>query len=163
MPVSYEWFQENFGNLCTLMGWSVSEKRQSFIYEELIDFEKSDIQESITRLKGEDRFIYANFWKFITEIRSRRLEYEAHERTMREQEELRIWFRAHSGAKNDCVNNYQCGDCKRIYCDVVSRYATQAIKDMIIGDVSVEDINIKLAGKFKGIGFEQNIQGLEPF
>jgi len=155
--VSQDWFTEKFTELCTLMGWSVSDNRKIMIYEELINFDKYDFLQVFTRMKGEDKFIYANMWKHIAEIRAKRIETEEHNKHMREDEEIRQWFRDHVGKRTDCINNYQCGECKRVYCDIVAIDAGQAIKDMILNEgTDNSEINLRLANKFHGIGFERN-------
>jgi len=161
--VSQEWFREKFTELCTLMGWSVSDNRKVMIYEELINFDRQDFLNTFNRLKGEDKFVYAVMWKTISEQRARRVEKETHDKQMKEEDEVRAWFREHQGTKSECINNYSCGDCKRTYCDIVSINSIQAIKDMITGDVDRQVIHRKLADKFHGIGFEKNVPELEPF
>ena len=57
---------------------------------------------------------------------------------------------------------FQCGDCKRIYCDIVSKSCANVIKQMLNGDLKGDKAHEYLANKFHGIGFERNVS-YEPF
>ena len=69
----------------------------------------------------------------------------------------------HRGTRSDCLNKGDCGRCQRVYCDLVATGSIQAIKDMMFSDRDREEIHADLASRFRDIGFERNVPGLEAF
>ncbi len=155
---------DNFKDAGELYGWKLSDRRLNAINFKLNEegFEDSDVIEALKRYE-QDMFRFGEFQNILRLIRAERIERIAQLKMRIEDDATREWFRKHAGDRKTCVYDYKCGQCKRLYCDIVGAEASQAIKDILSDEKPADEIHEYLAGKFKGIGFEKNVEGLEPF
>jgi hypothetical protein len=155
---------DHFRDSGELYGWRLSDKRLHAIYFRLNEegFEDVDVIEALRRYE-QDMFRFGEFQGIIRIVRGERIERLAQLQSRIEGDATREWFRKHAGSRTECVGNYNCGTCKRTYCDSMAMEASQAIKDMLSDQKPVDEVHEYLAGKFKGIGFERNVPELEPF
>jgi hypothetical protein len=157
-------FEDNLQEHAELFGWRLSDKRFNKIYRYLNDqgFEDADLIETIKNYERDD-FRFGEFQVAMRMTRAARIERLAQLKMRIEDDATREWFRKHAGDRKECVYNYNCGQCKRLYCDIVSIEASEALKDMLMDNKTADEVHEYLAGKFRGIGFERNVKGLEPF
>ena len=67
------------------------------------------------------------------------------------------WWHSHRGAREDCINNFKCYDCKRTYCDVASTAALRAVKAMLNKEKTKEETDKELS-QFQGMGWGEPFQ-----
>lgn len=161
--ISLERFENKMRWLADVTGFPVRKDTANALWEELRDTDLNDFESGCKELAySSDKINLANLYQKIAKYSSYRIEREASQMRQKEADEIREWFRTHVGSRSECVNNYECGECKRTYCDIVSKDCAIAIKRMIMGDINGEEAHRLLAKKFRGIGFEQYM-GIEPF
>jgi hypothetical protein len=162
--ISLERFEEKLIWLVDVTGLAVKKASVRALWEELKEESPVDFEEAVKAISYKDEKInLANLSRHIAFYRMKRIEREAVEKQAEEDRQTRLWFSRHAGSRDECINDGNCGKCAREYCDIVSKAAIEAIKKMIVGDLIGEEAHKELASKFRGIGFEEHILGLEPF
>lgn len=161
--ISKATFQDNFQEHAELYGWRMAEKRLSkiFFYLNEQEFRDSDLIEGLRRYEMDD-FKFAEFQRTMRTIRGERIEREQRDKQLREEDELREWWRDHSGSRQTCINEYNCSGCKRTFCDIVSKECGKMIKLMLTDEIKGDKAHQILANKFKGLNFEK-FSGVEAF
>ncbi len=161
--IGKDFFNDNFQEQAELYGWRITDKRARKIYFTLNEQSFTEQELSIAlEWYEKDEFRFADFLSVIRRARADRIEREAVENQRREEWEVKEWFRTHAGSRDTCINAYNCGACKRIYCDIGTKAVIGAIKEILSGETESKVIMQGLATKFKGVGFEQQA-GIEPF
>lgn len=161
--LSLNCFNDNFRDHAELFGWKLAEKRMKKIFHWLNEQEFNDF-DLTQAMKNSDTsdFRFSDFLSSMRSVRAERIETEQHQKQQQEEDEIRNWFKAHPKSKQECINRYQCGDCKLVYCDLVASASQAALKKILSWQISGEDAHRELAAKFPSIGFEQHM-GIEPF
>ncbi len=161
--ISNNCFTVNFQEHVELYGWKLTKDRLKKIWHYLckMEFQDSDLIYTLQRYES-DVFRFVDFLSVMKSVRAERTEKENEQRKEQEEDEVRQWFAEHPGSKQACINDYQCGECKRVYCDIVATEAQNMTKKILSREISSQEAHQILAEKFKGIGFEQHT-GIEPF
>ncbi|MFH0904917.1 MAG: hypothetical protein V1854_07025 [Methanobacteriota archaeon] len=162
--LSLNCFENNFKEHAELFGWKLAEKRVKKIYYWLNEqeFNDSDLLQALKNSDTSD-FRFSDFLSSIRSARTERLETEQHRKQQEEEDDVRHWFKGHQQSKQECINLYQCGTCKLVYCDIVAATSQAMLRRILSGQVSGEEAHQELAEKLHGIGFEQHMGGIEPF
>jgi len=159
--ISQDRFEERLKWLSNVTGSMVRKETSEYLWEELKDCDIKDFHDGTKALAYTDEKInLANLLKHISKYQSKRMEQENLEFKRNEEEEHRKWWREHRGTRQTCVNEYKCFSCKREYCDVIAVDSVECIKGIVMGDMTPEDMNNRMA-KYKGMGWID--KALEPF
>ena len=158
--ITHEFFDEYFQSHAETWGWRMSAKRARFIFHDLNqeNFNNEDLTSALQQLE-KDSFSYSELKVYLRKSRAIRFEEIEREKQRSEANRIKMLMTQTDGS-NECAGG-DCGKCSIVYCETVAKASMQAIQRIIAGTDSHKE-NMKLAGKFKGIGFEQVI-GLEPF
>ncbi len=159
--ITHEFFDEHFQSHAETWGWRISGKRAKFIRHDLNQesFSNDDLTHALSQLE-KDSFSYTELKALLRKSRAVRFEQQEKEHQDQEAEKIKSLMTQTDGSV-ECAGG-DCSRCNIVYCETVAKASMQAIMRIIDGaDSRLE--HQKLAGKFRGIGFEQNVDLPEPF
>lgn len=159
--ISHERFEERLKWLSNVTGSAIRRETSEALWEEVRNVDIRDFEAGVKSLAYTDEKINLNnLWRHIGNYQSKRLEREAIEFKRNEEDEFRRWWQDHGGSRHNCVNEFKCFECKRDYCDVLSKDATRCIKEVVRDGMTDEAMN-EYMSKYKGMGW--TVPELEPF
>lgn len=161
--ISLERFEEKCRWISEVTGSAIKKTTAFALWDELKHCDGRDFDEAVKDLAfSDEKLNLGNLWKRIIRFQTRRIEQETAERNKREDDAIRQWFRDNRGSRDVCVFEYRCGNCRRDYCDIVSRECMKMVKQILMGEMAGTEAHRQLAKKFVGIGFERHT-GVEAF
>lgn len=156
MPIKFEIFKEILKEVCLLTGRNPEVAQVEAIYRMVKDYDEQDfikamqddelLEELTTR-----KLNYPTIKRFILKYQQLRLEEEIAERKKREEEETRRFWQENYRWIKEGICNRRCFECPVVFCDVVAAHSIEAIKAILKGEKSYEEVNQELAEQFQGL------------
>lgn len=155
------YFIEQLKNASYLINCLIKRDSAELMYNRLKFSDERDFDRAVDDLieQGE-RLSYALLKQSIGKHMSYRIERENAERKKSEDETFKALWNSRL-KEEEC--GHQCFACKKTYCNKVSNAALSGIKSVLLGEKTIEDMNKYMAERFPGLGFDSEIQELQPF
>ncbi|MFH1290382.1 MAG: hypothetical protein ABIH92_03165 [Nanoarchaeota archaeon] len=159
--ISPEKFYERFKWLSEVSGSLIRKGTIDALWEELRNCDSRDFELALKDIAYSDEKVnLGNTWRHLMHHQTVRLEREALEFKRKEDDEFQKWWKDHQGSRQTCVNDYNCYNCKRIYCDIIGKDAIRCIKDVFLEEMQPKEME-QILSKYKGMGWLD--KSLEPF
>jgi len=159
-----EFFISEIKKLADLTGQRVLANVASLLYHELKHTELQDFIDAVQAMKYLDkRITLGNLSYHIDMAGASRRETEALEDFKDHKERTAQFYKENYQYIKDGKCNRQCITCPVKYCDVIHKHSIQAMRDMLDGSKTLDQVTVELSDEFMGWsnGFKE--QQPEPF
>jgi len=159
--ISSEKFEERLRWVRDVTGQLIRKETSNALWEEIRNCDIRDLELAIKDIAySDEKLNLGNIWRHLVHHQQVRLEQESIAFKRKEDDEFQRWWRDHQGSRQDCVNDYNCYNCQRIYCDVIGKDAVRCIKDVLAEEMKPKEME-QILSKYKGMGWLD--KSLEPF
>ncbi len=158
--IDKQYFEQKIEDTVELMGTRMSKKQRDLIYDRIkFNYTNDDLDVALYMLvEQSDKFNFIILRKYLDAQATQRREEEVKKAKEKEEQEARRFWSNNYVDPTKC--NRDCINCKVMVCSNISNDAKQAIKKLLSGDKTLQQVNQELSAKYKG--WDANFE-VEPF
>ena len=149
--------------IANLTGQKIGPDMRKAIYEKIGHHNVNDFMKAVDSLVESDfKFNLHNLLKHLYKAKNdREEEIDRCEKILRGEEAKSFWK---ANYKGDGVCSRKCGECPAVYCNTIAAASLKAMKRMLNGEITNDEMHGELIKSFPGAGFENfNRKDVEPF